>query len=63
MTRNRPRRAQPRRDRPLRNPTTDPNVVERAVLYLNLADLLDPTPAPRLATVKTARRHRKEHDS
>ncbi len=63
MTRNRPRRARPRRDRPTGNPATDPNVIERAALFLSLADLLDPTPAPRLVTVKTARRHRKEHES
>jgi len=37
----------------LRIPAPDPNCVERAALYLGAAELLDPTPVRRLATVNT----------
>ena len=37
----------------LRVPTEDPNCVERAALYVGVAELLDPTRVRRLATVET----------
>jgi hypothetical protein len=37
----------------LRLPAPDPNCVERASLYMALAELLDPTPARQLATIDT----------
>lgn len=37
----------------LRLPASDPNCVERAALYLGAAELLDPAPVRRLATVDT----------
>ena len=53
----RPRRAR-RRKSPTTEPAphtppTDPNVVERAALYLALDDLLDPDPGRPLATIST----------
>jgi hypothetical protein len=38
----------------LRIPADDPNCVERAALYIAAAELLDPAPIRRLATVETA---------
>ena len=38
----------------LRVPADDPNCVERSALYLGAAELLDPEPVRRLATVETA---------
>ena len=37
----------------LRIPAADPNCVERSALYLGVAELMDPTPVRRLATVST----------
>src|SRR5688500_12222478 len=37
----------------LRVPAEDPNCVERAALYLGVAELMDPDPVRRLATVET----------
>lgn len=39
----------------LRIPTEDPNCVERAALYIGAAELLEPEPVRRLATVDTVR--------
>ena len=38
----------------LRVPAADPNCVERAALYLGVAELLDPQPVRQLATIDTA---------
>jgi len=38
----------------------DPNCVERAALYISFAELIDPQPVRRLATVATTRRRNRK---